>query len=192
MDKSERKKIEKPKRAGDTRRKRKKSLAWQDDPEILTRLAYVAQLMNQNKPAYLIAEKTKVSYATAKRDMLRVREIWREDAKSRLTNTVDTALAQYGAVIEKAWDDMQSLSPGNVAITSYMNVILRAQDRIDKVTGIADPVELQGKDGGPIELSIAEMEKVRESRWKKIADKLAVVVAASSKESNGTKPNTPS
>ncbi len=172
------KQIEKPKRAGDTRRRGKGSLPWHEDVEILQRLAYVATLMNQNKQSYLIAEKTKVSLATAKRDIARVRELWREDAKARLTNTTDTAIAQYGAIIEKAWQDVLQLPVGHAGAAAYMNIILRAQERMDKVTGIADPIALEGKNGGPIEMSIVELEKVRAERWKAIESKLVLAIGA--------------
>lgn len=171
-------KVEKPKRAGDVEREGKKSVPWQEDAEILQRLAYVATLMNQNKPSYLIAEKTKVSLATAKRDIARVRELWREDAKARLTNTADTAIAQYGAIIEKAWQDLTILPVGHATAAAYMNIILRAQERMDKVTGIADPIALEGKNGGPIEMSIVEIEKVRAERWKAIESKLVLAIGA--------------
>lgn len=181
------KSVPKPKRSGDVTRKGKTPVSWDNDPEILHRLALVAMLMNQNKPAYIIAEKTKTAIATAKRDIARVRELWREDAKARLTNTTDVAIAQYASIIEKAWDDMNALSPGTPAVASYMNIILRAQERMDKVTGIADPIALEGKAGGPIELSIVEMEKVRENRWKSVSSQLAAAVAAKQKDNDGSK-----
>lgn len=178
-------KLDKPKRAGDTRREGKKSVDWKEDPEILQRLAIVAQLMNKNKHAFEIAEATKLSLATAKRDIARVRELWKEDAKERLENSTDIAIAQYGAVQEQAWLDLAGIPPRSPVRSAVMNVILRAQERMDKVTGIADKVEHSGPGGGPIPVEVTDMEAIRKKRWKQVAPQLAELM---NQENNDPKP----
>jgi hypothetical protein len=170
MNKKDKPNIEEPERAGDTRRPGKKSIPWRDDPEILQRLAKVSKLMNNGSHAFEIAMETKVSLATANLDISRVREIWKADAEDRLKNSAETAIAQYGAVIAKAWEDIGKLQAKNANRAALLNVIIRAQDRIDKVTGIADPIG--GPNGGPIPIELVDVEKIRKQRWKAIEGKL--------------------
>ena len=170
-----------PEREGDTRREGKKNIAWQDDPEILQRLADVAVLMNKNKRAFEIARETKVSIETARRDIARVRELWKEDAKERISNAADSAIAQYGAVLEQAWIDLKKVSVKSNNRAAFLKVILAAQDRIDKVTGIADPIS--GPGGGPIPVELVDVEKIRKDRWKQISGNLGDI---QKKAKNGT------
>jgi len=165
--------IELPGRSGDTERKGKLNVPWHEDPEILARLADVAALMNKNRPSYVIAEETGTSIATAKRDMKRVREFWKMDAKERLGYTTEEAIAQYEAIASDARDDLEK-APISLKASYYM-VILRALERRDKAAGIADPVSLQGVPGKPVEVSVADMDKIRLQRWAAIADKLPKV-----------------
>ena len=165
--------IELPDRSGDTERKGKLNVPWHEDPEILARLADVAALMNKNRPSYVIAEETGTSIATAKRDMKRVREFWKMDAKERLGYTTEEAIAQYEAIASDARDDLDK-APISLKASYYM-VILRALERRDKAAGIADPVSLQGVPGKPVEVSVADMDKIRLQRWAAIADKLPKV-----------------
>ncbi len=165
--------IELPDRSGDTERKGKLNVPWHEDPEILARLADVAALMNKNRPSYVIADETGTSIATAKRDMKRVREFWKMDAKERLGYTTEEAIAQYEAIASDARDDLDK-APISLKASYYM-VILRALERRDKAAGIADPVSLQGVPGKPVEVSVADMDKIRLQRWAAIADKLPKV-----------------
>ena len=178
----EKTKVEKPKREGDARREGKKNVSWRDDPEILQRLADVAVLMNKNFRAFQIARETKVSIETARRDISRVRELWKEDARDRIDNAKDIALAQYGAVIEQAWADMKKASAKSATRPAYMNIILKAQSGINDVTGIAKRVEHSGPGGGPIEVKPIDVEKIRKKRWEQVAPGLAEIA---NKEPNG-------
>lgn len=164
--------IVKPDRAGDVTRDGKKSVNWKDDPEILTRLAEVADLMNRNQPSYVIAQECGTSIATAKRDMLRVRELWKEFAKERLEDTVNQALVQYGTVIDKAWTEFEAVPKALKA--QFLTAVLRAQERIDKVTGIADPVALGNMNNKPFQ--VENIEDVRTKRWEQVAGKIQKVV----------------
>jgi len=171
-----------PDRTGDMRREGKKNVPWKDDPEILQRLAEVAVLMNKNKRAFEIAAETKVSIETARNDIARVRELWKEDAEERIKNAKDSAIAQYGAVLEQAWADLKKVTVKSNNRAAFMKVILAAQDRIDKVTGIADPIS--GPGGGPIPIELVDVEKIRKGRWKQISGNLADI---QKKANNATK-----
>jgi hypothetical protein len=162
--------IQEPEQTGDKRREGKKNIPWKEDPEILQRLAEVAQLMVKGKRAFEIARETKVSIETARRDIARVRELWREDYQERIANVADAAVAQYSAVQEQAWKDMQKVSVKSNNRAAFMKIILQAQDRIDKVTGIPDPIS--GPGGGPIPLELIDTEAIRKKRWQSIKGNL--------------------
>ena len=165
--------IELPDRSGDTERKGKLNIPWHEDPEILARLATVAALMNKNRPSYVIAEETETSIATAKRDMKRVREFWKMDAKERLGYTTQEAIAQYESIASDARDDLEKAPPSLKA--AYYMVILRALERRDKVSGIADPVSIQGVPDKPLEVSVTDVEEIRKKRWASISERIQKV-----------------
>lgn len=163
--------IELPDRAGDTEREGKKSINWREDPEILERLTTVADLMNKNQPSWVIAAETETSLATAKRDMARVRELWKEFANERLEGSLDTSLMQYGEVINNAWQEYKN-APASMK-AQYLNVILKAQERIDKVSGIADPIDIGNRGNKPFQTE--DISKIREERWKQVSGKIQKV-----------------
>ena len=138
-------------------------------------------MMNKNMPAWEIAAECETSIATAKRDIARVRELWTRDAKERLELAKETSLAQYASVIRDAKEVLKDASPS--LKDKYMNIILRAQERIDKVTGIADPVAVGGIPGQPVE--VVDIEQVRQKRWDSISSRLQKVTQ-SEKETHGT------
>jgi hypothetical protein len=159
-------KTETPTRTNDTRRPGKKSISWHEDPEILSRLAIVSQLMNKGKRAWEIAKETCVSLPTARLDVSRVKELWKAEALERISNSRDSALAHYGEVIGQAWKDALAVPARNSNRAAFLNIILRAQERVDKITGIADPIS--GPGGGPIPVELVDIEKIRKERWKAI------------------------
>jgi len=182
--------IKKPKAEGDKRRRGKKNVNWKNDPEILTRLSKVSELMVQHMSALLIAQATSVSLGTAKRDIKRTRELWKEEAQDRILNSRDLAIAQYGAQIKNAWEKQKDLPATHPNLPAFMNAALRAQERIDKVTGIVDVgrVEHSGPEGGPIPVEVMNMEAIRKKRWKQITSNLGELAA---KENNATSKPTP-
>lgn len=176
--------IQDPEPTGDKRREGKQNISWKEDAEILGRLAEVALLMIKGRRAFEIARETKVSIETARRDISRVRDLWKEDAKERIQNSADVAIAQYTAVQEQAWEDMKKVSVKSNNRAAFMKVILQAQDRIDKVTGIADPIG--GPGGGPIPVEIVDVEKIRNKRWQQVKGNLQEI---SEKQNNDQSTN---
>lgn len=157
-----------PDRAGDVEREGKKSIPWNEDPEILSRLADVAEMMNKNLPSWQIAAACETSIGTAKRDIARVRELWKADATERLTGSKDAAIAQYAKIIYAAWEEFEA-APRSLK-KGFLDSVTRAQERIDKVTGIADPVAVGGIPGQPVQ--VQDMDEVRKKRWEAIAARL--------------------
>lgn len=163
--------IELPARGGDAEREGKKSVNWREDPEILGRLADVSELMNKNQPSWVIAAEMETSIATAKRDMSRVRELWNEVAKERLEVSYDEAIMQYSDVIKKALEEFEG-APKSLK-KGFLEVVLRARERIDKVSGIADPIDIGNRGNKPFQTE--DISKLREERWKQVSGKIQKV-----------------
>jgi len=152
-------------------RKGKKNVPYNEDPEILKRLVRVAELMLKGTPSWRIAEELKCSIGTAKRDVARVRELWRIEATEKLDNLRGDALAQYQRVMNKAWTTIEK-DPDRSA--QLLSVILAAQEKIDKIGGLEKPREIKVEVDGSIE--VRDMDKVREERWNQVINAISQVV----------------
>jgi len=159
------------------RRKGKKSVPYYDDPEILKRLALVAENMAKGVPAHEIASVLKCSLGTAKRDIARVRELWRTDAKEAIEFVKEESLNVYRRVQIEAWGKVEKFPDKS---DRYMNVILAAQKEIDRLNGtsVPDPIPVQ-----PLSVTVdVNLEDVRQKRWSTVEDKL--VQLATQQEGN--------
>ncbi|MDD2920991.1 MAG: hypothetical protein PHQ36_01785 [Anaerolineales bacterium] len=152
-------------------RKGKKSVAWDADPEILKRLAKVAAMMIEGKYSWEIAETNKCSIATAKRDIKRVREIWKMEALDKLDSLMGDSLATYTRVQAAAWSKAQA-NPEKA--DRYLSVILHAQERVDKLSGVGKPETVNVEVSGQVE--VKDIDQIRDQRWKQVADSLLIVV----------------
>lgn len=174
--------IELPLRDGDVEREGKKSVSWEEDPEILQRLVYVAELMNQNKPSPVIAEECGVSLGTAKRDIGRVRELWKLDAKERLGFKKEESLANYRDLARRIHEDLENLKPRQMHLKPALyTALIKTLHRIDQVSGIGDNINLGNQNGKPFE--IKQIEEVRMKRWQTVASQLGKVVDGNEKPS---------
>ena len=159
-----------PKPSSEVRRPHKKSVNFRNDPEILQRLAKVGELLLENKTAPEIAAAMQQPLGTTQNDIKRVRLLWKEEAKEDLGISRTEALLTYRKVMRAAWDKVKDVA--NLASADrFLTVILRAQARIDKISGLeVEHVEVSGPEGGPIEI-----DKIRAKRWKQIAPQLQEV-----------------
>jgi hypothetical protein len=151
--------------AGEVLRKGKKSVSFKTDPEILARLTLVSEMMLKGTPAYKIAETLKESLGTAKLDISRVKQLWREESKGKLAIQREAALAQYKLALVTAWD-MVEKNPERA--DRYLALVLAAQKRIDQLTGTEAPKEIEV--GGIVK--VKNIEQVRLKRWQQIAGSL--------------------
>ena len=160
--------IQKKPKLKKTKRKGKKSIAWARDVEILTRLALVADLLLEGKMLFQISKQLECSLATTKRDVLRVKQLWREESKGEIADVRNIALAQYKLVITRAWDRLDKAGPKDRP-DRYLAVIAATQKEIDRIQGIGPTkIDLSGS------LEITEdIEKVRERRWNAIKPQFA-------------------
>jgi ribosomal protein L29 len=154
-----------------TRRPRKKSVRWMSDPEILNRLNIVAQLLLENRPAHEIAAAfdPPVGIRTIRRDIARVRELWKLRAEEGLEVTRNQAQEQYLKVIQEAWSKVTA-APERA--DRYLAIVISAQGNLDRLNGTLAPEkhELTGKNGGPIETR--DIDEIRQRRWQQIAEAL--------------------
>lgn len=152
-------------------RKGKKSIAWDQDPEILKRLTRVAELMLDGKYSWQIAEELRCSIATAKRDIKRVRELWKTISKEKMEDLLGDSLATYNRVQLTAWAQLRA-NPEKAA--HLLKVILDAQERVDKLAGIVKPEPVEVNISG--EVVVRDIQTVREERWNQVMEMMKDVV----------------
>ena len=155
--------------ARNVRRKGKKSVPYYDDPEILKRLATVAENMAKGKPAHEIASLLKCSLGTAKRDIARVRELWKADAREAIDYVKEESINVYRRIQIEAWGQI-SEKPDKA--DRYMMVVLAAQKEIDRLNGAGEPDSPQNANvvlGVTVDVNVDD---VRQKRWEKVEDKL--------------------
>jgi len=165
--------------AKNVRRKGKKSVPYYDDPEILKRLAQVAENMAKGKPAHEIASVLKCSLGTAKRDIARVRELWKADAREAIDYVKEESVNVYRRIQIEAWGKVTSTAD---KADRYMMVILSAQKEIDRLNGAGEPDSPQNANvtlGVTVDLNVDD---VRQKRWEKVEDKLVKLAIQEDKQ----------
>jgi hypothetical protein len=150
------------------KRKGKKSIAWDRDPEILARLASVAEMLLVGAKPYQIALALNEALSSAKRDVARVKQLWQEEARDEIDTSRNAALAQYKLVLMRAWDEYgKKENAGRKHL--FLNIVTSTQKEIDRVQGVGpQKIDLSGK----IDV-VEDIDKVRERRWKQIRPKVA-------------------
>jgi hypothetical protein len=161
--------------ASQAQRKGKKSVSFKNDPEILARLVIVGDLMLEGKSAPAIAATLKQPLGTTKRDIARVRQLWREESKEAINSAKVDALNMYKLLIRKAWGKINDVA--NLATADkFMTIVLRTQARIDKITGLeVENLVVSGPQGGPVQ--VQDIDSVRDKRWKTIEKQLQEAVS---------------
>lgn len=149
-----------PKPKVEPAQKGKKSVGWRNDPVILARLAAVAEIMLMRGTAAQIAETFDCSLATAKRDISRVRMLWKEQARGDINSKREESLAEYRLIQTRAWVEFRDKRNPR-----YLEVIMNAQDRIVEIEGTKAPEQ--------VDVGVTDINKVREERWSKIKETLA-------------------
>lgn len=152
-------------------RKGKKSIAWDQDPEILKRLTRVAELMLDGKYSWQIAEELRCSIATAKRDIKRVRELWKTTAKEDLEDLYNDSIATYKRAQLTAWNEIRR-DPKKAA--QLLGVILDAQKQKERLSGLIKPEPVEVNISG--EVVVRDIQTVREERWNQVMEMMKDVV----------------
>lgn len=117
----------------------KKSVSWREDPIILKRLSKVAELMLQDLSAWeiytkLSSARSPYSLETAKRDVKRVRTLWRERAEMTIDGAREESLAQYRDVIKQARVDYASTKN-----PSYLRIVIDTRAKMDNLQNLNAP-----------------------------------------------------
>jgi hypothetical protein len=154
-----------------TRRKGKKSIPFDKDPEILARLATVAEMMLVGAKAFQIAASMNCSIATAKRDIGRIRQLWKDDARDEVDSFRPAALALYRLIIMRAWEEYGKKDNANKR-DRYLTLIIATQKHMDRINGVGP---LQSDMTSQMEIT-EDIEKVRERRWKQVMPQLAEMI----------------
>jgi len=91
-------------------KRNKKSVAWDQDPEILARLSTVANMMTQGAKSYQIADALSVTIKTIQRDMTRVYTLWRRESMQEIDDARAKSIAQYEEIKTRAWEGYRKVS----------------------------------------------------------------------------------
>lgn len=151
-----------------TRRKGKKSISYDQDPEILARLAIVAEMLLVGAKAFQIAATMNCSLATAKRDIGRIKQLWKDDARGEIDGFRSAALALYRLVIMRTWEEYGKKDNANKK-DRYLTLIVATQKEIDRINGVGPmKIDLSGK----VEIT-EDIEKIRQRRWDTIKPQIA-------------------
>jgi hypothetical protein len=150
------------------KRKGKKSLPFDQDAEILARLAVVAEMMLVGAKPFQIASTMDYSLASANRDLARIKQLWKENAREEIDQSRIVALAQYRLVLMRAWEEFGK--KGNECRRHlFLNQVLATQREIDRVLGVG-PQKLDLS--GSVEVT-EDIEEIRKRRWEQITPQLA-------------------
>jgi hypothetical protein len=113
----------------------KKSVAWDRDTEILKRLQSVAAMMVRGAgsldiQAALNSDVTPYALITAKRDMQRVRELWRKEAEKTIADSRAQSIANLVEIKMQAWDQFNKSKAAR-----WLRVLLDAEKQIGELQG---------------------------------------------------------
>lgn len=165
-------KLEKPKPIVELHPKGKKAISWRKDPIILARLTSVAQMILAGAETWQIAAALDYSLVTARRDVTRVRTMWREGSEAEIDAKRDQSIAQYKMIQTRAWAEYNKApSPGN------LRVILDAQVRIDDIQGNQMPKSIL--------MGELDIEQVRNKRWQQVQGLLADIITEDDSDEHG-------
>jgi hypothetical protein len=132
--------------------KGKKAISWRRDEAILIRLVSVAEIYLRGGNLLSIARAFNYSLRTAKRDLARVKTLWREQCLADLDDERAEALAQYRLIITRGWADYNKKPSPH-----WLRVIMDAQEKIDNIYGNQAPKQ--------VEVSELDLEETRRKRW---------------------------
>jgi len=139
------------------RNRSKKNIAWDQDEEILRRLATVATLVNQGATTVQIKEALSISLRSAQRDVQRVYTLWRRDSMQQVDDARAKSIAQYEEIKTRAWEgyrkassEMSQLRVYSPKIASeqrnWLETAMKAQAQIDRLLGLEiTKLDIQGK-----------------------------------------------
>ena len=119
-----------------TKNHTKKSVAWNQDPDILARLTQVATMMNQGAVIHQIASAFGVSISTANRDVARVKRLWREASKGEIEDKRAEVLAGFEEIRLRAYEDYRAAKQEKRGGIAALRLALDAQKEIAAVLGV--------------------------------------------------------
>lgn len=127
----------------------KKSLPWNEDPEILRRLETVEELWLSGYRNSEVANALKVTEATVRRDKDRIAMLWRDRVSTNIVEMRQRSIANFRR-IQRLADNafrhsaaQEDKSGGDKP--SYLRLQLDAEREIAKLQGTTAPIETQIK-----------------------------------------------
>jgi hypothetical protein len=147
------------------KRHSKRSIAWDKDPDILARLAVVADMMSQGRRLNQVAAALNVSQHTADRDAARVRELWRRAAMQSIEDKRAQSKAKYEALQAAAWAEYRKAQQKGQSGLAQLRLIAEIEEKINRLDGtIITRVDMTTKGE-----SIADPRKLTDSELETLA-----------------------
>jgi hypothetical protein len=132
--------------------KGKKAISWRRDEAILIRLVSVAEIYLRGGNLLSISHAFGYSRSTAKRDLARVKTLWREQALADLADILAESIAEYRLIITRAWADYNKKPSPH-----WLRVVMDAREKIDNIYGNQAPKQ--------VEVNELDLEEIRRKRW---------------------------
>lgn len=142
------------------RRPGKKSVRWDEDPEILARLPSVAQLMLMGARTWEIADTLGYSLTTAKEDVKRVRSLWRQEAGEKISTHRDMQIAQLRLIQQQCWTQYDKSADPRTGLKdpAWLREIRQCEEQIALLLGTRRPAEVINRiEGGETPLRVKDV-----------------------------------
>jgi hypothetical protein len=123
--------------------KGKKSVRWDQDPEILARLESVAQMMSRGARPWQIAEALDTSLITARRDIRRVRILWNRESKKEIERSRQESLVRIKAVQQQAWARYDAEPKKGYR---WLRLVLECEKQVIDIEGSKAPMKVAPTD----------------------------------------------
>jgi hypothetical protein len=128
------------------KKRNRKTIAWDQDEEILARLATVANMMVQGAKTHQIKDVFGYDMRTAQRDIARVYTLWRRESMQQVDDARAKSIAQYEEVKTRAWEGYRKVSSAIAEMRIYspklgseqrgwLELAMKAEAQIAKLQG---------------------------------------------------------
>lgn len=129
--------------------KGKKSVPWEQDPEILVVVERVSQMLLAGARIWQIAAAIQSSMPTAVEYAKRARKLWRDEARDQVKANRDRAVAQLRLLQTKVWAEVNKEDQLDI---EKVRMIRQCEVDIAKLQGTEEPVSVRVRNISDAEL----------------------------------------
>ncbi len=126
----------------------KKDVRWDEDEEILKRLAVVASMMTQGASTLQIANALSFSIRTAYRDIARVKELWKRKALESVDDSRAASIATYLDIKTEAYAEYRRTKALGKPNLGCLKIVMEAEANITLLQGSRKPAGIDVTSNG--------------------------------------------